>query len=97
MGITSEDCTEISLIVDFGVLDLSCSTVMGDTANSRGLGLEISKLGVVGRNAGVLGRPTAIRDAWYESYVVLTLISVVGVVRLGSEVGVALFISGVAF
>lgn len=44
----------------WGVLDFSGSTVIGDTANKRGLGLETSKTGVVARDkwyAGVLGRP----------------------------------------
>lgn len=71
-----------------GVLDLSGSTVIGDTANKRGFGLETSKTGVAARfllYAGVRGLPVG----------VLTLISEVGVTLLISEVGVALRISTV--
>lgn len=64
-----------------GVLDLSGCTVIGDTANKRGFGLETSKTGVAARfllYAGVRGRPVG----------VLTLISEVGVALRISTVGV---------
>ena len=81
-----------------GDLDLSGSTVIGDTANKRGLGLEISNTGVAARvlwYAGVLGRPAEILEDWNSIVGVLTLTSDVGVALLISDVGVALLISDV--